>query len=86
MASGLPQSLFQRDVVMIPMREIDVLGIFVTPAWICLLVALPSWLGLRRMLDSTGIDRFVWNRALVDLSILIATTSLLVLSLRFEGP
>jgi hypothetical protein len=85
MASGLSQSLFREDVVMIPMREIDVLGIFVTPASICLLVALPLSLGLRRLLDSTGIDRFVWNRALVDLSILIATTSLLVLSLRFEG-
>jgi protein AaeX len=70
---------------MIPMREIDVLGIFVTPALICLLVALPLSLGLRRMLDSIGIDRFVRNRALVDLSILIAMTSLLVLSLRFVG-
>lgn len=70
---------------MIPMREIDILGIFVTPAPICLLVALVLSLGLRRMLDRIGIDRFVWNRALVDLSILIALTSLLVLSLRFGG-
>jgi hypothetical protein len=70
---------------MIPMHEIDVVGIFVTPAVICLLVALPLSLGLRRMLDRIGIDRFVWNRALVDLSILVAVTSLLVLSLRFGG-
>jgi protein AaeX len=70
---------------MIPMHEIDVMGIFVTPAVICLLLALPLSLGLRRMLDRTGIDRFVWNRALVDLSILVAVTSLLVLSLRFGG-
>jgi protein AaeX len=70
---------------MIPMHEIDVMGIFVTPAVICLLVALPLSLGLRRMLDRIGIDRFVWNRALVDLSILVAVTSLLVLSLRFGG-
>jgi protein AaeX len=69
----------------IPMRDIDILGIFVTPATICLLLAFPLSLGLRRMLDRTGINRFVWNRALVDLSILIALTSLLVLSLRFEG-
>jgi hypothetical protein len=67
------------------MREIDILGIFVTPGAICLLVALVLSLGLRRMLDRIGIDRFVWNRALVDLSILIALTSLLVLSLRFGG-
>lgn len=70
---------------MIPMREIDVLGIFVEPGAICLLVALVLSLGLRRMLDRIGIDRFVWNRALIDLSILIALTSLLVLSLRFGG-
>jgi hypothetical protein len=70
---------------MMPMHEIDVMGIFVTPAVICLLVALPLSLGLRRMLDRIGIDRFVWNRALVDLSILVAVTSLLVLSLRFGG-
>jgi hypothetical protein len=67
------------------MREIDVLGIFVEPGAICLLVALVLSLGLRRMLDRIGIDRFVWNRALIDLSILIALTSLLVLSLRFGG-
>jgi hypothetical protein len=70
---------------MIPLREIDVLGIFITPASICLVLALPLSLGLRRMLDRTGIDRFVWNRALIDLSILISVTSLLVLSLRFGG-
>ncbi len=70
---------------MIPMHEIDVMGIFVTPAVICLLVALPLSLELRRMLDHIGIDRFVWNRALVNLSILVAVTSLLVLSLRFGG-
>ena len=70
---------------MIPMHEIDVMGIFVTPAAICLLVALPLSLGLRRMLDRIGIDRFVWNRALVDLSILVAVTSMLMLSLRLGG-
>jgi len=70
---------------MIPMHEIDVMGIFVTPAAICLLVALPLSLGLRRMLDRSGIDRFVWNRALVDLSILVAVTSMLMLSLRLGG-
>jgi len=52
---------------------------------LCLLTALPVSLGLRRLLDQIGIDRFVWNRALFDLSILIAVTSLFVLLLRFGG-
>ena len=70
---------------MIPLREIDLLGVFVSPALICLAVALVISLIVRRLLDKTGINRFVWNRALFDLSLLIAITALLILSLRFGG-
>jgi hypothetical protein len=71
--------------VVIPLREIDLLGVFVSPALICLAVALVISLILRRLLDKTGINRFVWNRALFDLSVLVAITALLILSLRFGG-
>ena len=70
---------------MFPLQEVDVLGVFVPPAVLCLLAALPVSLGLRRLLDQIGIDRFVRNRALFDLSILIAVSSLFVLLLRFGG-
>ena len=70
---------------MIPLREIDLLGVFISPALICLVVALIISLILRRLLDKTDINRFVWNRALFDLSLLVAITALLVLSLRFGG-
>ena len=70
---------------MIPLREIDLIGVFVSPALICLAVALVISLIVRRLLDKTGINRFVWNRALFDLSLLIAITALLILSLRFGG-
>ena len=70
---------------MIPLREIDLLGVFVSPALICLAVALVISLILRRFLDKTGINRFVWNRALFDLSLLVVITALLILSLRFGG-
>ena len=70
---------------MIPLREIDLLGVFVSPALICLGVALVISLILRRLLDKTDINRFVWNRALFDLSLLVAITALLILSLRFGG-
>jgi protein AaeX len=69
----------------IPLREIDLLGVFVSPALICLAVALVISLILRRLLDKTGINRFLWNRALFDLSVLVAITALLILSLRFGG-
>ena len=68
---------------MIPLREIDLLGVFVSPALICLTVALVLSLILRRLLDRTSINLFVWNRALFDLSLIIAMTALIVLSLRF---
>jgi protein AaeX len=68
---------------MIPLREIDLLGVFVSPALICLAVALVLSLILRRLLDRTSINRFVWNRALFDLSLTIAMTALIILSLRF---
>jgi protein AaeX len=69
----------------IRLREIDLLGVFVSPALICLAVALVIWLILRRLLDKTGINRFVWNRALFDLSLLVVITALLILSLRIGG-
>jgi protein AaeX len=69
----------------IPLREIDLLGVFVSPALICLAVALVISLIVRRLLDKTGINRFVWNRALFDLSLLVVITALLILSLRFGG-
>ena len=68
---------------MIPLREIDLLGVFVSPALICLAAALVLSLILRRLLDRTSINRFVWNRALFDLSLIIAMTALIILSLRF---
>ena len=70
---------------MIPLREIDLLGVFVSPALICLAVALVLSLILRRLLDKTDINRFVWNRALFDLSLLIVMSALFILSLRFGG-
>ena len=70
---------------MMSLREIDLLGIFVGPAVICFAVALIISLVVRRLLDRTNINRFVWNRALFDLSLLMAITSLLILSLRFAG-
>jgi hypothetical protein len=69
----------------IPLREIDLLGVFVSPALICLAVALVISIILRRLLDKTGINRFVWNRALFDLSVLVVIAALLILSLRFGG-
>ena len=68
---------------MIALREVEVLGLFVTPALPYVLVALALSMPLRRLLDWAGIDRFVWNRALFDLCLIVCVADLLILSLRF---
>ena len=70
---------------MIALKDFDVLGIFVTPAFPCFLAALIICLPLRRLFDGLDLDRFVWNRPLFDLCVLVCVTDLLVLSLRFGG-
>ena len=68
---------------MLPLHEIDLLGIYVSPIAVCIPVALAIAMVLRRLLDRTAINRFVRNRALIDLCMLVTIGSLLVLSLRF---
>ena len=70
---------------MIPLREVDLLGIFVTPAFPSFVIAALLCIPLRRLLSRLGIDRHVWNRALFDLCLLISVADLLILSLRFGG-
>ena len=68
-----------------PLHDVDLFGIYVTPASVCFGVALAALFLVRALLDRLDIDRFVWNRALFDLTILVAITSALILSLRFGG-
>jgi hypothetical protein len=70
----------------IGLQAIDVLGLFVEPAVICLIAALAITWGLRWIQDWIGINHLVWNRALFDFSLLTAVTALLILSLRVRGP
>lgn len=70
---------------MIPRQEIDILGVLVTPAVPCVVAALALSYLVRRLLDLSGINRHVWNRALFDVCILVCIASLLILSLRSPG-
>ena len=67
---------------MIALREVDVLGIFVSPGLVCLLAALIVSALLRRLFYLVNLDRYVWNRALFDLGVLVCIADLLILSLR----
>ena len=70
---------------MMPLHEVDLLGVYVTPAAVCLVAAIVVSLALRRLLDRTPINHYVWNRALFDFSMLVAIAALMVLSLRYGG-
>lgn len=70
---------------MIGLQAVDLLGVYVEPAVICLMAALVATAGLRWILNRIGINRFVYNRALFDLAVLIAVTSLFILALRRPG-
>ena len=67
---------------MIALQEVDVVGVFVSPGLVCLFAALVVSALLRRLFDHFNLDRYVWNRALFDLSVLICITDLFILSLR----
>ena len=67
---------------MIALQDTDILGIFVSPALVCLLAALVLAALLRRVFDHFDLDRYIWNLALFDLGVLVCITDLLVLSLR----
>ena len=67
---------------MIALREVDVLGIFVPPGLVCLLAALIVSALFRRLFDFVDLDRYVWNRALFDVGVLVCIADLLILSLR----
>ena len=70
---------------MLALKDIDVVGLFVAPAFPCLLAAMVVSAPLRWLFDRLHLGRFVWNRALFDLCVLVCVTDLLVLSLRFGG-
>ena len=70
---------------MIALEDVDILGVFVTPAAVCLIAAFVICSALRRLFDLVRLERYVWNRALFDLCVLVCLTDLLVLSLRSGG-
>ena len=71
---------------MLALKDVDVLGLFVTPAVPCALAAFVLCALLRRLFDRIHLDRYVWNRPFCDLCVLVCIADLLVLSLRFGSP
>ena len=52
-------------------REIDLLGVYVSPMLAFMAAALLLWLALRRVLERLGAYRYVWHRALFDVALYV---------------
>jgi len=67
---------------LLPLREIDILGVFVTPAapllLLCMLVMVAAHAATARL----DLNRYVWNRPLFEVAVFVALFSLAILTLR----
>jgi len=67
----------------LPLREMTFFGILVDPAAVLLVVCLALFfairIGVNRFLD---LNRFVWRRPLVDISVLVILYCVAILTLR----
>ena len=52
-------------------RELDILGVYVSPMLGFMAAALLLWLLLRRILERAGAYRHVWHRPLFDLALYV---------------
>jgi Na+-transporting NADH:ubiquinone oxidoreductase subunit NqrB len=56
-------------------NEIDLLGVYVSPVAVMLVAAWVLLLGVRRVLDVTGLMRHLWHPALAGLAIYVMILS-----------
>jgi hypothetical protein len=59
------------------LKEINICGVYLSPFVGYLAVALLIFLPLRMLFDRWAIQRYVWHRALFDLSIFVIILSLI---------
>ena len=67
----------------IPLREINVLGMFIEPAVVALVLSALVFCVLRAVLNRcVDLNRYVWHRPLVDIALLVILYSIAILMLR----
>jgi Protein of unknown function (DUF1656) len=63
------------------LRDIDIYGLFVSPATIALIASLIPSIVFHFLISSRDLDRIVWNRALVEVVMFFIFFALAVLTL-----
>ena len=67
----------------LPLREINLLGMFIEPAVIALVVSVLVFCVVRAVLNRyVDLNRFVWRRPLVDITLLIILYCMAILTLK----
>ena len=67
----------------LPLREINLLGMFIEPAVIALVVSVLVFCVVRVVLNHcVDLNRFVWRRPLVDITLLIILYCIAILTLK----
>ena len=62
-------------------QEINIVGVYISPFVLALVLSLLIFLPLRTGLDYLQFDKYVWHRPLADACLFIITLGLLVLIL-----
>lgn len=67
----------------LPLREINLDGMLIDPAAVALVVSAAVFVLLRTLIHRfVDLNRYVWRRPLVDISVLVILYSLAILTLR----
>jgi len=67
----------------LPLREINVFGMFIEPAVVALVVSVLVFFLMRAVLNRcVDLNRCVWHRPLVDIALLVILYSIAILTLK----
>jgi hypothetical protein len=69
--------------MIVPLKEIDIFGVFVAPTAVALVVSAAVFLILRRIVNQfVDLNRYVWRRPLLDIALFVVLYSLVNLAMR----
>ena len=59
-------------------KEIDILGLFVSPMALYLAAAVLVFLALQPLLNRLNVERWIWNRPLAELALFVIITAVVM--------
>lgn len=59
-------------------KEIDILGMFISPFALYLAIAVALFLALQLVLNRLNVERWIWNRPLAELALFVIVTAAVI--------